>query len=180
MQGLKFKIAFVLIFFVITSELRAQMEPPFLLPGVAATYSSNLETTGINARVYYGIDHTYCFGPEISYFRKSHEDNEVSLFEANANLHYIIDLNKGLGFYPLTGINYTIETKIENQGFEEEKFSENSFGLNIGAGFHYTVGRILFFTEYKYVISTLEDHFFTAGALLNFSLAKKGGSKQHN
>ncbi|WP_394975150.1 hypothetical protein [uncultured Croceitalea sp.] len=55
-----------------------QMEPPFLLPGIIATYSRNLEALGINVRVYYGLDYNYCFGPEISYFRKPNKDCEVS------------------------------------------------------------------------------------------------------
>lgn len=179
MQELKFKILAILFCSLVSSSLSGQMEPPFLLPGVAAIYSSNLETAGINARVYYGIDHQYCFGPEISYFRRSNGEEELSLFEANVNLHYIVELNKSLGVYPLAGINYTIETEIENKGFDEERFRENAFGFNIGGGFHYAVGSILFFAEYKYVISSLDDHFVTAGALVSFSLAGKNKQKHH-
>lgn len=173
-----FKI--LVLFCLLTSyNLEAQIEPPTIMPGLAATYASNLDVAGINARLYYAADHHYCFGPEISYFKKTTEAIELSLFEANANLHYILDLKKGLGIYPLSGINYSLETEIEKDNSEEEKHTEDAFGLNIGAGLHYASGRMLFFAEYKYVISELDDHFLSVGALINFSLAKKDKQKQH-
>ena len=53
-----------------------------------------------------------------------------------------------------------------------EEHTVKAWGLNVGAGLHFAKGRWLFFSEYKYVISELDDHFFTIGALINFSLAK--------
>ncbi len=67
MQVLNFRIRIILICSSLTS-LRMQMEPPFLLPGIIATYSSNLEALGINVRVYYGLDYNYCLDSEIYYF----------------------------------------------------------------------------------------------------------------
>ncbi|NER16088.1 outer membrane beta-barrel protein [Spongiivirga citrea] len=165
---------FCAFFWILTSyHVKAQVEPPTIMPGLAATYSTKLEVTGINARLYYAADHHYCFGPEVSFFKKDTEEGELSLFEANANLHYILDLKKGLGVYPLGGFNYTTETETKDLNETEEKHTENAFGLNIGAGMHYASGRILFFGEYKYVVSELDDHFISVGALINFSLAKK-------
>ena len=154
-----------------------QIEPPTIMPGISAVYSSELETVGINARLYYAADHHYCFGPEISYFKKDIENGEITFFEANANLHYILDVGKGLGVYPLSGINYSVETERENHNMMVEEHTEKAWGLNAGAGLHYAKGRFLFFSEYKYVISELDDHFFTIGALINFSLAKNSKKK---
>ncbi|WP_422105951.1 outer membrane beta-barrel protein [Winogradskyella sp.] len=153
------------------STIGAQVEPPTLMPGLSAVYSTNLEAAGLNARLYYAADHHYCFGPEVSYFKKDTDDSETTFFEANINLHYILDLGQGIGVYPLSGINYSIETVAENHSMEIEEYTEEGFGLNLGAGLHYAKGRFLFFSEYKYVVSEWNDHFFTIGALINFSLS---------
>ena len=171
MQGLKIRLLFVICSCLSVIPGSAQVEPPTIMPGLAVIYSGNLDAVGLNARLYYAADHTYCFGPEVSFFKKDTEDGEISLFEANTNLHYIFDLNHGLGIYPLSGFNYTTETEKEIHDGVVEKETHNAFGLNVGAGLHYAKGRFLFFAEYKYVISELDDNFFTLGALINFSLA---------
>lgn len=171
---------FVFSIFILSSfHLQAQIEPPTIMPGISGVYSSELETLGWNARLYYAADHHFCFGPEVSFFKRDIEEGEITFFEANANLHYILDFGGGLGFYPLSGINYSVETETENGPIQEEH-KERAFGVNVGGGFHYAKGRLLFFTEYKYVISELDDHFFTLGCLINFSLAKKDKQKQHH
>jgi len=171
------KIGIALIFLLNYQLLTAQVEPPTIMPGLSAVYSAELETVGINARLYYAADHHYCFGPEVSYFKKDTDDGEITFFEANANLHYILDLGDGLGIYPLSGINYSIETEKEEHNMNIEKQTEEGFGLNVGAGLHYAKGRFLFFSEYKYVVSELDDHFFTIGALINFSLSNNSNKK---
>ncbi|KPM32066.1 Putative lipoprotein [Croceitalea dokdonensis DOKDO 023] len=175
MLALNHKTILILLYLFMSCNMVAQVAPPTIMPGLAATYSTKLDAVGVNARLYYAADHHYCFGPEVSYFKKTFEEGELSLFEANANLHYIIDLKDGLGFYPLGGINYSQETETLND--EMEQHSKDAFGLNAGAGFHYANGRFLFFAEYKYVISELDDHFLSIGALINFSLAKEPKQK---
>lgn len=170
MQG-SFKILTIFFGLFAVLHINAQIEPPTIMPGLAPTYSDKFNT-GINARLYYAADHHYCFGPEVSYFKTSSEEKETSLFEANINLHYILELGNGFGFYPLGGINYSVETEEYLHATETEHHTEDAFGLNAGAGFHYAIGKIIFFAEYKYLISELEDYFFTAGALFTFSLSK--------
>ena len=171
---------FIVVFMLSSFHINAQVEPPTIMPGLSGVYSSELETLGWNARLYYAADHHFCFGPEVSFFKRDIEEGEITFFEANANLHYILDFGGGLGFYPLSGINYSIEKETENNTLPQEEQVERAFGLNVGGGFHYAKGRLLFFTEYKYVISELDDHFFTLGCLINFSLAKKHANTKHH
>ncbi|PRX57917.1 outer membrane beta-barrel protein [Flagellimonas meridianipacifica] len=173
-------VFFIVVFILSSFHLQAQVEPPTIMPGLSGVYSSELETLGWNARLYYATDHHFCFGPEVSFFKRDIEEGEITFFEANANLHYILDLGGGLGFYPLSGFNYSVETETENITSFQEENVERAFGLNVGAGFHYAKGRLLFFTEYKYVISDLDDHFFTLGCLINFSLSHKNKNTQHH
>jgi len=174
MQGLIFKKAIFFYSLFVVFSCRAQVEPPIIMPGVAPIYSSELNVIGINARVYYAMNHHLCFGPEVSYFTKNKgEEGKLSLFEANVNLHYILEIGKSFGVYPLGGFNYTIETETLNYNNLPEEHTESEFGINTGGGFHYAKGRFLLFSEYKYVISKLDDHFFTIGVLFNFPLSKK-------
>ncbi len=79
--------------------------------GLAGAYGDDIENFGINARAYINSNnHRFCIGPEFTYFfqdtRVDGDDREeVNLFEVNFNGHYIFELTKKLGFYPLTGLN---------------------------------------------------------------------------
>lgn len=149
----------------------SQVAPPTIMPGFGPTYSIGLETPGINVRTYYAVDHHFCFGPEISFFLPAtHGDIETRLFEANLNLHYIFELSHRWGVYPLGGINYSIETERDLN--HNSSHALDFFGANVGAGFHYVRGPLLFFAEYKYLISDLSDHFPTVGVLYNLKLGK--------
>lgn len=145
--------------------------------GIGPTLAPTNSLTGGNARVYYGTDPKFCFGPEISIFpyQTTTDQLEDRLFEANLNAHYLFELAHRLELYPLSGINYTIETERSTVDLEEEEHTAP--GINVGLGLHYSFGQVLFFSEFKSVIGELNDVFFTLGTVI--MLKRYEGSSSH-
>ncbi len=139
--------------------------------GLAPSLELEEDLIGINGRFYYGLNEQICFGPEITYFPYQSIDNEaeLSIIDLNINVHYILEVSEKFGFYPLTGINYTIEKErlIEQSDQNEE---ENEFGLNYGIGIHYNLEKLFAFAEFKGVSGKLNDEFVTVGVI--FPLVK--------
>ncbi len=146
--------------------------------GIAPTVAPTNSLIGGNARLYYGTDPRFCFGPEISSFpyQKTADQFEERLFEANLNAHYLFELAHRFELYPLTGINYTVETGRSTVDPEDEE-EHTATGINYGAGLHYSFGRVLVFGEFKSVIGELSDEFFTFGTVI---LPKKPGAASHH
>jgi len=169
------RAVFLLVLFLNISHAWTQLVPHSIITGLGATYAVESETPGINIRTYYAADHHFCLGPEISVFHPvEHNDVESELFEANLNVHYIFELPHHWGIYPFGGLNYSVEKErdiVHNDGHDI-----TAIGANVGAGLHYTHGSLLFFAEYKYVVSDLSDHLPTLGALYNFQIAKHHAS----
>jgi len=143
--------------------------------GGGPTYATNTEVIGLNVRGYYNINEHICFGPEFSYFLPKKESEhgeeiELQLWEANYNIHYIFHTIKHVGLYPVGGINFTQEREKIKRNIDllETEHVESAWGLNLGGGLHYNTSSFEIFGEYKYVVSTLEDHFLTIGFFYNF------------
>lgn len=156
------KIIFIIFFFGLIT-LEAQ---PIAL-GIGGTYSSDMNRVAPNLRAYIFPNKHICIGPEISVFSKHKEVGEEGisklLIEYNVTGHYIFELTKKLGIYPLMGLNFTTEQEI----FLNETESTSAFGLNLGGGIHYNQGRFFPFIEYKYVVSSLDQHAISLGILYN-------------
>ena len=112
-----YKYLFIICFallsqIIISQEIEKKESEQSFIVGFGPTFELNNGLTGINGRLYYGVNESFCFGPEISYFPYQSIDkgNEKSILDLNINAHYIFELSEKIGFYPLTGINYTIET----------------------------------------------------------------------
>ena len=134
--------------------------------GIGPTYGSDIKYIGPNMRVYYFFNEHICLGPEVSYFAKHNlEGYPTSLLELNISAHYNFELGDHFAMYPLTGLNFS----IENKDLMGEVESENAFGLNLGAGFHYSIKKVLPFAEYKYIFGKLPQHLITVGILFMLS-----------
>lgn len=142
-----------------------------IIIGLGPTLELSESLYGMNGRFYYGLSEAFCFGPEISYFPSQNigDSVEKSILELNVNAHYILQLNKRLGVYPLFGINYTEEK--ENYLNSTEK--TDAFGINYGAGMHYNINDLFFFTEFKGIVGQLKAEFITLGMIYNFKKRKK-------
>lgn len=124
--------------------------------GIGTPYSTELETVGVNTRIYYNVSPHICFGPEISYFKK--DESEVFAFDLIA--HYIIE-TEIVSFYPLLGSNYTVEKKE----FDFEQEIEESFGLVYGGGIHKSFNKWTVFAQYSRVALGITDEIFTVGLM---------------
>ncbi len=151
--------------------------------GLAGIYGDDIDDIGINARAYINSkDHRFCFGPEFSFFSNTSQTSnnlqkESELFELNFNAHYIFEIAKGLGVYPLTGMNFSHEKEeIFEGGLLEEKETANEFGWNIGGGVHYQLyANWLVFIEYDYLISELSQNSISGGIIYTFGKGFKAG-----
>lgn len=126
--------------------------------GVSSPYSFELESFGLNARMYFNIGEAICFGPEYAYFKSK----EIEIVDFDFVGHYIIE-TPWLGIYPLAGINYTIEKELAILE------TRTGMGLVFGAGLHRNFKSITTFIEYSRVEIGINDQFLTAGILYNFN-----------
>jgi len=175
-----FKHFFALFLIVFSQVIYSQEEEntkekeQSILVGFGPTLELSESLYGINSRFYYGINEAFCFGPEVSYFPYQDIDNgiETAIIDLNVNAHYIFELNKKMGLYPLSGINYTIEKErlIEDN---DESEQEEAFGINYGVGIHYTFNNLFIFSEFKGVLGQLNAEFITVGVIFNFKLPSK-------
>ncbi|MFT7086278.1 MAG: hypothetical protein ACJAV5_002003 [Vicingaceae bacterium] len=120
--------------------------------GLGSSYAFNVETIGINSRIYYNLGEQLCFGPEFSFFKKEEE----KVYDINFIGHYIFE-TKLAGIYPLAGINYSIE--------ENSTRTEKATGFVVGAGVHRNFKGYTIFVEYSHVESDLPDDFITIGLM---------------
>ena len=75
--------------------------------------------------------------------------------------------------YPLIGFNISRETEdIEGLGRVAE---ETAYGLNVGAGAHYVLNKVLLFVEYDYLISDLHQNSFQVGFLIHLGKKSEEG-----
>ena len=128
--------------------------------GVAGVYGFGFSGAGINARAYYNLTEHFCFGPEISFLSVS----DQSLTDINLVAHYIVDV-KGIGIYPVGGVNYSIEKEnSKDHGLHTVRTS----GLVTGVGLHRNFKRFTLFTEYSHHFSSIPDDLIALGALITF------------
>jgi len=136
-------------------EHHCHFEERSLTVGLGAPYSIEIESVGVNLRMYYNIGEKICFGPEYSYFK----NDAFEIVDFDFIGHYIFE-TKFAGIYPLLGVNYTVET--ERELIEEVK---ESAGAVYGIGMHRNFSDITFFVEYSRVESGIDDQFITGGIM---------------
>jgi len=141
-----------------------------LMIGAGGSYGTSVEQFGLNSRLYYGLNEKLCFGPEFAYFPAIVKgDEKIQLNEYGFVVHYIIEVKEKIGFYPLTGINYSNE-KRDHLGLTYE---ENAFGASFGAGMHFSINNFLPFVEYKYITGKLSQNTVSLGMIYNVNFSKE-------
>lgn len=166
-----FKIYYVTILLCLYT-IQTNAQDQWML-GLAPSLELEEDLLGVNARIYYGVDEHFCFGPEVTFFPNQGIENgfDLKIVELNLNAHYIFELSHNLGIYPLSGVNYSIEQRESNITIEEEK--EDAFGLNYGLGLHYNIGKTFVFAEFKGVVGKLNDEFISIGMIFSISKHKE-------
>jgi hypothetical protein len=156
--------------------------------GVGLIYGDDIQSIGQNTRFYVNsADHRFCFGPEFSWFMEHEEKHggatvKKNLVEFNLNGHVNFDIYGPLGFYPLIGLNYSMERERE---FEEGELLQTEnihvIGLNLGTGLHLKLrGHWIMYLEYDHLFSELNQNTLTLGILKGFGEFKHKSSEERH
>ena len=163
------KSLFLLIFILqlFSLNLSSQIKGSFDL---ASTWSINLETLGINSRIYFFIGEKVCLGPEFDYFflnSKTHHDIKTtkSAIAFDFNVHYLINIvEHRIEAYPILGVNYTQEIETEESFHEIILTQKRAWGLNLGIGIESPINKnVNLFCEFIHTSSTLNDNVIFLG-----------------
>lgn len=109
-------------------------------------YASKNSMAGLGAQVQYEPITNWRIAPEFIYY---FENDEMSAFNVNVNIHYIIPTSATFAIYPMEGFTYA------NFRFDNHVGHENydRCGANIGMGAQYQIKEHLhFFTEERFQI----------------------------
>src|SRR5690554_7380618 len=122
--------------------------------GGMLAYGTEIESIGIGANAEFPIIENLTISPSfIYYFPKEEYGIKMNWFEVNANANYYFVTQDNMEVYALGGLNYSsIKVSYENNWFGNYSSSDGRFGLNLGGGINFNMGRVTPFAELKYVI----------------------------
>lgn len=102
--------------------------------GLNLNYGSEIKNVGIGAKFQYGITDAVRIEPSFNYYL---EKDGLSMWDLNANIHYLIDVAEKIKVYPLAGIGYA--NFKSSWGFEddEEYDYEDYYSLKSRNGWDY-------------------------------------------
>lgn len=158
------RMAMVVVMALSTAFLFAQ-EKGEMGAGVNLSYGtkSGFSNFGIGAKFQYNILDKLRIEPSANYFLKK---DYVSMWDINANVHYLFGLGEKFNLYPLAGLAF-VGWKA---GDGEYSVSDTKFGFNIGAGGEYLLTEKLALNlEIKYqIVSDLDRPIFSLGLAYKF------------
>jgi outer membrane protein X len=124
--------------------------------GLNLGYGSEIESVAIGVKFNYGVTDNIRLSPSFNYFVGN---DFQSVWEINADVHYLFNASDKLAFYPLAGVTFVNWTFDAGFG----SISETRFGVNLGAGAGYELTDALSLgLEVKYSIVSDFDQFVPA------------------
>lgn len=154
----------ILIPLFFTIHLKAQQKMSI---DIGAVRQKNNHNPGMNLSSFYHFNNRLLGGLELNRFfpvrRTIEEENvQLSAWDIEMNIHYLLPLYKGWKFYPVTGISHTSETELN----EAEHFShqEKFWSVNTGAGVFVELGHFLPHVEYVFTWGRVNQQFILVGA----------------
>lgn len=139
--------------------------------GAMLAYGTEAENIGIGANAEFPVMEALTISPSfIYYLPKDNTGVSLNWWELNGNANYYFVDNEGLAFYGLAGLNYSHVSwdYDDNFGFVSGSVDDGRFGLNLGAGANFDIGRsIIPFAELKYVIIDGGQLVLAAGVKFN-------------
>lgn len=108
--------------------------------GVNLSYGTEISNVGLGVKGQYNFTDAIRGQLSFDYFFKK---DYVSMWDINADVHYLFPLNKGFTVYPLVGLTYT-HWKADLPDVYDELLgggdsSEGRFGGNVGGGVQYDI-----------------------------------------
>ncbi len=124
------------------------------------------QLNGLNVSAFYHFNERLIGGIEMNRFvpvkREAKEESlEISAWDFDLNVHYLLPLDKTIKFYPLTGISHTSE-KERNLTAGEIKY-ERFWSYNTGAGVLFSLGKWSPHVEYMFTWGHINQQFLLAG-----------------
>lgn len=102
--------------------------------GAQLSYGSDHERVGLGIKGQYGLIDNIRLEAAFNYFFKQ---NNVSLYDLNVNVHYVIPINEKFSVYPLAGLTYMkVSASVKEEGLKLS-VSDSRLGVNLGVGAQY-------------------------------------------
>ena len=156
--------------------------------GVNLSYGTKIKNVGIGAKGQYLFTDNIRGEISFEYFFKK---EGLSMFDLNANVHYLFDVAKKVKVYPLVGIGYTAwksdiswdfgddyedfiipgsSFNLDDEDLDIGSTTDGRFAVNLGVGGQYELtDRINLNVEAKYqIISHYSQFVFGVGASYRF------------
>lgn len=165
------RIMFITVVVLAASTANAQ-EKGDMGVGVNLAYGtkSGYSNLGIGAKFQYNIIGKIRIEPSATYFLKK---DYVSMWDINANVHYLFGINEKIRIYPLAGLAVLGVSydwgDLGDWGVKASNSSTN-FGINLGAGGEYLITeKIALNLELKYqIVSDWNRLIFLLGVAYKF------------
>ena len=94
------------------------------------SYGTEIESVGIGLKYQYNITDQIRIEPSMNYFFKN---DGLSMFDINANIHYLFPIASNISLYPLAGFTYTNwHLDLGKAGDYDVSGSDGKFGVNLG------------------------------------------------
>lgn len=132
------------------------------------SYGTEIESIGIGIKYQYHITNEIRIEPSMDYFFKN---DGLSMFDINANVHYVVPVTSNVKLYPLAGFTYTHwHLDLGKIGDYDVSGNDGKFGVNLGAGMEFALTRDWSMNfELKYqLISDLDQAVFNLGVAYSF------------
>ena len=143
---MKKALIFTLLAFAATMSMSAQ-KGDFSIGG-QFNYASKNSMVGLGVNLEYEFIDNFRIEPEFIYY---FENDHLSAFNANLNLHYLIKTGSNFVLYPMAGFSFA---HFDEKGVLADDFDR--FGANIGFGAEYRLtNNFRFYSEER--IQVLKD-----------------------
>lgn len=106
------------------------VERPPLAIGFTYNYATEYKQSGFGLKLQGRVGHHLRIEPEMIYM---FENKDVTTLHLNLNVHYVMPMASRLNIYPFAGLGYS------HWGYVGP--NSNRWGLNLGAGVEYNLGR---------------------------------------
>lgn len=167
MKKLSFLFAVVLLLVGTSLSVSAQTATGDIAIEGALGYGSKIQSLGIQAGGYYTIHSEFRVGADAIYYFPGEDSQglEFTWLEGNVNGHYLFINQETMKFYFLGGLNFAklfsdySDIKLPSGDSTEQLY----VGLNIGAGYEFSLGSVSAYIEGKYALSSAHQLALTGG-----------------
>lgn len=101
--------------------------------GFGFGYGTEIESLGIGVKYQYNITNELRLEPSFDYYFKN---DGLSMFDFNANVHYLCPVSRSVKLYPLAGLTYT---NWRWDAYDGYNLTKGKFGINLGAGVEFAL-----------------------------------------